>query len=82
MRIEPWPVSRRLGGNAPCIVIDCDGEDRAIELSEPIAPYETLDQETLFQKILQGGIVGLGPSVARVSGIHQQALTETQVVAE
>jgi len=61
--IEPWPVSRRLGGNAPCIVIECDGEDRAIELSEPIAPYETLDQETLFQKILQGGIVGLGGAV-------------------
>ena len=78
--IEPWPVSRRLGGNAPCIVIECDGEDRAIELSEPIAPYETLDQETLFQKILQGGIVGLGSNVARVSEIHQKALTETQVV--
>jgi electron transport complex protein RnfC len=43
--IEPWPVSRRLGGNAPCIVIECDGEDRAIELSEPITPYESLDQE-------------------------------------
>jgi len=61
--IEPWPVSRRLGGNAPCIVIECDGEDRAIELSEAIAPFQTLDQETLYQKILQGGIVGLGGAV-------------------
>ena len=26
--IEPWPVSRRLGGNAPCIVIECDGADK------------------------------------------------------
>jgi electron transport complex protein RnfC len=61
--IEPWPVSRRLGGNAPCIVIECDGKDKAIELSEAIAPFETLDQETLYQKILQGGIVGLGGAV-------------------
>ena len=61
--IEPWPVSRRLGGNAPCIVIECDGEDRAIELSEAIAPFETLSQDILYQKILQGGIVGLGGAV-------------------
>ena len=26
--IEPWPVARRYGDNAPCIVIECDGEDR------------------------------------------------------
>ena len=61
--IEPWPVSRRLGGNAPCIVMECDGEDRAIELSEAITPFQTLDQETLYRKILQGGIVGLGGAV-------------------
>ena len=61
--IEPWPVSRRFGENAPCIVIECDGEDRAIELSEAITPFESMDQETLFQKILQGGIVGLGGAV-------------------
>ena len=23
--IEPWPVSRRNGDNAPCIIIECDG---------------------------------------------------------
>jgi len=61
--IEPWPVSRRLGGNAPCIVIECDGEDRAVVLPEAIAPFETMDQDVLFQKILQGGIVGLGGAV-------------------
>lgn len=63
LAIEPWPVSRRLGGTAPCIVIECDGEDRAVELSEPIQPYDSFDQETLFQRILQGGIVGLGGAV-------------------
>lgn len=61
--IEPWPVSRRLGGNGPCIVIECDGEDRAVEQAEAILPYTSYDQETLFQKILQGGIVGLGGAV-------------------
>lgn len=61
--IEPWPVSRRLGGNAPCIVIECDGEDSAVELSEAIVPFETFEQDILFQKILQGGIVGLGGAV-------------------
>ncbi len=61
--IEAWPVSRRFGGTAPCIVIECDGEDRAIELSEPIVPYDSFDQETLFQRVLQGGIVGLGGAV-------------------
>jgi electron transport complex protein RnfC len=61
--IESWPVSRRLGDNAPCIVIECDGEDRAVELAETILPFETFDQDTLFQKILQGGIVGLGGAV-------------------
>lgn len=63
LAIEPWPVSRRLGNSAPCIVIECDGEDRAFEQSEAIRPYDSFDQETLFQKILQGGIVGLGGAV-------------------
>ncbi|MCH7833738.1 MAG: electron transport complex subunit RsxC, partial [Proteobacteria bacterium] len=35
--IEPWPVARRFGEPAPCIVIECDGKDRPVELAE-IAP--------------------------------------------
>ena len=61
--IEPWPVSRRLGEKAPCIVIECDGEDRPVELSEPLQPFESMPQDLLFQKILHGGIVGLGGAV-------------------
>ncbi|HWM28468.1 MAG TPA: electron transport complex subunit RsxC [Woeseiaceae bacterium] len=61
--IEPWPVSRRFGEPAPCIVIECDGHDEAVELAEPVVPYETLPRESLLQKILQGGIVGLGGAV-------------------
>ena len=61
--IEQWPVSRRLGENAPCIVIECDGLDSPVQLSEAIVPFDKLDPESLFQKILHGGIVGLGGAV-------------------
>ena len=61
--IEQWPVSRRLGENAPCIVIECDGLDSPVQLSEPIVPFEKVDPESLLQKILHGGIVGLGGAV-------------------
>ena len=61
--IEPWPVPRRYGDNAPCIVIECDGEDRAIEPSEAATDYRELAPDTLLARILRGGIVGLGGAV-------------------
>jgi len=61
--IEPWPVSRRNGETAPCIVIETDGEDRAVDSCEPIAAFESLPPDTLRSRILQGGIVGLGGAV-------------------
>jgi len=61
--IEPWPVSRRFGNNAPCIVIDCDGEDLALESPDKGAPYKTYEPTELLERILQGGIVGLGGAV-------------------
>jgi electron transport complex protein RnfC len=61
--IEPWPVSRRFGRRAPCIIIECDGDDRPIELVEPTVPYNSLDSQSLLRKILEGGIVGLGGAV-------------------
>ena len=61
--IEPWPVSRRQGDKAPCIIIECDGDDRPVELAEKLVPYDTLDPDSLLRKILQGGIVGLGGAV-------------------
>ena len=61
--IEPWPVSRRFGENAPCIVIECDGDDRPVEAAAQAAPFNSLDRATLLQNILQGGIVGLGGAV-------------------
>ena len=73
--IEPWPVSRRLGEPAPCIVIECDGEDRAIEQSEPIVAYHSLSPEDLRQRILQGGIVGLGGAAFPTAQKLMQATT-------
>lgn len=61
--IEPWPVSRRLGDSAPCIVIECDGKDQAIVPVETPTPFNTLQPDVLRQQILAGGIVGLGGAV-------------------
>ncbi len=74
--IEQWPVSRRLGENAPCIVIECDGLDNAVQLSEPIVPFEQHSPATLFQKILHGGIVGLGGAVFPTAQKLMEATTE------
>ncbi len=73
--IEPWPVSRRRGDKAPCIIIDCDGEDRAIELAEPIIDFRTLPRDALLQQILRGGIVGLGGAVFPTAQKLMQAIT-------
>ncbi len=61
--IEPWPISRRNGERAPCIVIETDGEDRAIEPAEAPVPFDSLPPDVLAARILQGGIVGLGGAV-------------------
>ncbi len=61
--IEPWPISRRHGEPAPCIVIETDGEDRTIERADTPPSYDTLPPQVLAQMILQGGIVGLGGAV-------------------
>jgi len=75
--IEQWPVSRRFGENAPCIIIECDGVDQAVHLSEPIVPFEKQSPETLFQKILYGGIVGLGGAVFPTAHKLMEATTES-----
>lgn len=59
--IERWPVSRRHGEPAPCIVIECDGRDEAAV--HPPTGLAELTPETLLRKILEGGIVGLGGAV-------------------
>jgi electron transport complex protein RnfC len=73
--IEPWPVSRRFGDNAPCIVIECDGEDRPVEPPEPLPPFNTIEPDSLLQMILRGGIVGLGGAVFPTGQKLMQAAT-------
>ncbi|MDG2375238.1 MAG: electron transport complex subunit RsxC [Woeseiaceae bacterium] len=73
--IEPWPVSRRLGENAPCIIIECDGEDRAIEPPDDIVSFNAYEPASLLQRILQGGIVGLGGAVFPTGQKLMQAST-------
>jgi len=73
--IEPWPVSRRFGDNAPCIIIECDGKDEAIQRADAPADYTTLAPEDLLSKILQGGIVGLGGAVFPTAQKLMQART-------
>jgi electron transport complex protein RnfC len=73
--IEPWPVSRRRGDKAPCIIIQCDGEDRAIDRPEAIADYRSLAHDDLQQQILRGGIVGLGGAVFPTAQKLMQAVS-------
>jgi len=73
--IEPWPVARRYGDNAPCIVIECDGKDHAIETAESLPSYDILPADVLLTKILQGGIVGLGGAVFPTAQKLMQAIT-------
>lgn len=73
--IEPWPVSGRYGNKAPCIVIECDGEDRAIEPAGNAEHYTRLQPEALLEQILQGGIVGLGGAVFPTAQKLMQART-------
>jgi electron transport complex protein RnfC len=61
--IEPWPVSRRHGDVAPCIIIETDGADEAIVPVEKGADFRSTEPEALRTHILQGGIVGLGGAV-------------------
>jgi Na+-translocating ferredoxin:NAD+ oxidoreductase subunit C len=61
--IEPWPVSRRFGDTAPCIVIECDGRDASVDMAASAVDFEAMEPDALLQRILEGGIVGLGGAV-------------------
>jgi electron transport complex protein RnfC len=73
--IEPWPVAGRHGEPAPCIVIECDGDDRAVESWDEPIPYSELPADTVLKKILQGGIVGLGGAVYPTAQKLMQAVS-------
>ncbi|MBT8102002.1 MAG: electron transport complex subunit RsxC [Gammaproteobacteria bacterium] len=73
--IEPWPVARRLGDNGPCIIIECDGDDLAVEHEGLTADYLSLQPADLLLQILDGGIVGLGGAVFPTAQKLMQART-------
>ncbi|HLT91720.1 MAG TPA: electron transport complex subunit RsxC [Woeseiaceae bacterium] len=73
---QPWPVSRRFGENAPCIVIECDGEDRAIDMAAEAVDFERMEPAALLERILEGGIVGLGGAVFPTAQKLMQARTQ------
>ena len=75
LAIEPWPVSRRLGNRAPCIVIECDGDDQAIEPGSETLKYESLPPDDLLLQIMRVGIVGLGGAVFPTAQKLMQAIT-------
>jgi len=72
--IEQWPVSRRHGEKAPCIIIECDGKDEAIA-GAPVEDYRSLAPADLLLRILDGGIVGLGGAVFPTAQKLMQART-------
>jgi electron transport complex protein RnfC len=57
--IENRPVPHVSGMSAPCIVIDCDGEDRWLEL-EPVDDYRGLSKAEISDLLFEAGIAGLG----------------------
>ena len=73
--IEPWPVARRFGEKAPCIVIECDGKDESFEGGVSPDPYLSLSADELLMEILRGGIVGLGGAVFPTAQKLMQAIT-------
>lgn len=71
---EQWPVARRHGDKAPCIIIECDGEDEAL-VGNRIDDYAALAPADLLLRILDGGIVGLGGAVFPTAQKLMQART-------
>ncbi len=72
--VEQWPVARRRGEKAPCIVIECDGRDESFA-GPDIADYRALEPADLLLRILDGGIVGLGGAVFPTAQKLMQART-------
>lgn len=58
--IEDRPVPHPSGMSAPCIVIETDGNDTAIQIDKPAINYTELEPSALRNLVREAGIVGLG----------------------
>ncbi len=76
--IERWPVSRRHGDKAPCIIIECDDNDEAFPGWDH-GDYRSMGPADLLLRILDGGIAGLGGAVfPTAQKLMQARTTETE----
>lgn len=57
--IEDRVIPHASGMSAPCIVIDCDGQDRWLDL-EPWPDYRERDPAAVVARLHEAGIAGLG----------------------
>ncbi len=57
--IENRPVPHASGLEAPCIVIETDGEDRAVD-PQPMASYQDVPVPALIDHLRESGIAGMG----------------------
>lgn len=80
--IEDRPVPHASGMTAKCIVIECDGEDRWIDL-QPVEDYRSAPREQLIDTLHAAGIAGLGgagfPTARKLSG-KSRATVSTLIV--
>lgn len=57
--IATQPIAHASGMGKPCIVIESDGQDRAIQLPAISEPLQQ-DRQTLLNRVLAAGIIGMG----------------------
>jgi electron transport complex protein RnfC len=70
--IEERPVAHPSGLSAPCIVLEPDGLDEAMQAFEPWPDYRAIAPILLRERVREAGVVGLGgavfPSAVKLAG--------------
>ena len=72
LAIEEHAVPHPSGLSAPCIVLEPDGQDEAMQVFDPWADYTAISPLLLRERVREAGIVGLGgavfPSAVKLAG--------------
>lgn len=70
--IEEHPVPHPSGLSAPCVVLEPDGRDEAMQAFEPWPNYAAIAPILLRERVREAGVVGLGgavfPSAVKMAG--------------